>query len=264
MKKTILFLLLLSGFFVLVMVESPVLTFHIADAVPDGCRALTRTVLQYGLDGGSASVTCIDPDNAVRGLESGKFQLLLIDEACLPENFGHRIPAFADALAAYVHIGKLLDNVSSEKLREVWPARRPHWSDLDPVVGDADIHRYAMFPGRPGGGMIQDFLKIRPPASGVTLLNILSEPLLFVSADGEALALVRFQSEYPADSVKVLAVDGVVPTEKSVRDGSYKLSRRYVWAAPKQMSPETEKFLTYSRGETFHSALKDDFLFFLE
>ncbi|GEM_PF-5693038 len=261
MKRfAIAFFALLGAAFAVAMEAMPMPELQIADATSSGCGAVNLAILRYGYSGGSAGVTHCDGANAFRGLEAGKFQLVLMDEALVPASFqGKKIPAFREVLVAYVNLRNRVQSVPKEKLVTVWCGIRPAWSA---VGGDAsDIHRYGIVAGRPGGDTIMELLKIRTPGMGVTWLNSTAEVVLYASRDAAALSLGRYQEEYPGESVRVLAIDGVLPDRKNISSGKYPLMRRYVWLVSADGEEKVKKLLPFfTRDEFRRSLLEEDLL----
>lgn len=51
------------------------------------------------------------------------------------------------------------------------------------------------------------------------------------------------------DSIKPLAIDGVMPTVENIQNGTYKISRSFLIATTGSISPESEEFITYILSE---------------
>ena len=234
--------------------DMPDTDLQIVDATNFGCVSLNFAALRYGGDGGSVSLTRCDGANALRGLEAGKFHIALVDEAVIGADFGGKIiPAFYEVLVGYVHLSNAVTDVRQAGISEVWRGVRPGWSALG---GNAsDIHRYGISSGKNGSEMIESFLKIRTPGRGIVGLNDTAEAILYVSRDPAALALARYQEEFPGESVRMLSVGGIPPSRQNIENGKYPLRRRYVWAVAASAPEAARKFLPYLSGDEFYRAL---------
>ncbi len=234
--------------------DMPEVDLQIVDATFFGCTALKLAALRYGSAGESVATTRCDAANALRGLEAGKFHIALVDEAAIPKQFNGRIvPAFYEVLVGYAHISNRVASITPAGISEVWRGVRPAWSALG---GDArDIHRYMISVKKNGGEMVETFLKIRTQGRGIVELNDTAEVVLYVSRDPAALALARYQEEIPGESVRTLAVGGVLPSRKNIESGKYPWCRRYVWAISAAAPEPVKKFLPYLSGDDFYRAL---------
>ena len=53
------------------------------------------------------------------------------------------------------------------------------------------------------------------------------------------------------EDTKVVTVDGIVPSEETVKDGSYKIQRPFVFVtkADKELKPEAQAFFDFALSE---------------
>ena len=61
------------------------------------------------------------------------------------------------------------------------------------------------------------------------------------------------------DTVKLLAVEGVVPTEETIQDGEYKIQRNFVFVTPKDepLSEAAQAFFDFAVSEDAESLITD-------
>ena len=197
----------------------------IADATGDGCDLLKLAAVMAAdqLPDG-VEILRLAPEAARENVRSGKIDLALTfdddSKDLVKEQFG------SEALGIYVNFLNSVGNAPLDKLREICSASRPEWSKIGGAT--RDIHRFYPTPGRPGFGLAEHFLG-HLAITGAVGLNSSDEGILLAQSDPEAMVICRWQSEYPADQVKALAVNVVPPTTETIRSGEYPLSCQYVW-----------------------------------
>lgn len=128
-----------------------------------------------------------------------------------------------DAIAVAVHPSNPIDNITIQTLKDIYSGEITDWAQLggkkSPIVV---IGREA------GSGTRSAF----ESAIGLTKPAIHcqehSETGMLRTAVATAPGAIGYLSfDYVDDSVKQLSVDGVIPCEKSVRSGSYPISRGF-------------------------------------
>ncbi|MPN61139.1 hypothetical protein SDC9_208873 [bioreactor metagenome] len=86
------------------------------------------------------------------------------------------------------------------------------------------MKRFGVKAGRPGAEQMAAFLlRGSKPAEKVRLLNSTAEVTLLVGAEASGIGFGVFMPGAPVQ-VRMLAVDGVEPTLKSVSEGTYPLA----------------------------------------
>lgn len=223
----------------------------VADTLPETLPALkSAAILLASTKDVEISFEKTSLDEALAGVKNGRYDLAVAMESASAEtqkDFEHDIFAF-DAIAFYVNSMNLINDTDSANLKKVWDSYRPMWLALG--GGRREIHRMGINPGRPGAALIESWLgKYSTQSGAVFYLNSTAEMLLMIGSDTEALGLGRFIAEYPATTVKALAVDGVNPALESIRNGKYPLSWRYLILSVKKSELASEFIALLSRPE---------------
>ncbi len=226
--------------FLLPVIEVAAAPLKIADSTCDGCATLKIAAIAVAdqLPEG-VELHRLSAAAALEKLRSGEVDMVLAELPDEAARAGLSVKKFGcEAVAVYVNILNSVNNVSLEKLREIYAANRPEWSKIGGA--SRDIHRFYLTPGRPGSGLVESFLG-KPPVGGALSLNSSAEGILLAQGDPEAMTICRWQAEYPIDQVKTLAVEVVPPTTENIRKGEYPLTRQYVWLY-RSVSPALEAF----------------------
>jgi phosphate transport system substrate-binding protein len=170
--------------------------------------------------------------------------------AWLPDDLDEQWRAAAvarDGVAIIVHRSNSVEGVGLLQLQDLFSGRIHEWTG----VGDAKFRGEVQVVSREeGSGMRDAFETLVMGEKGVTSLAVVapsSEAVLEYIANHEAaVGYVSMGVVTPA--VKVLSVEGELPTVQTVREGSYPLSHE-LWFVAAQ-SPETtvRYFLRFAQG----------------
>lgn len=148
-----------------------------------------------------------------------------------------------DGLAVIVHSSNPIINLTLDQIRDIYTAKTTNWSQIGGT--NSKIHVIAREEGSGTRGafedLVMDDLRISPKAivqdsNGAVRQLIADDPnaIGFIS-----LGLVD-------NSVKALQLDGVAATTENVINGSYGLSRPFLFMTLNQPSGETKLFLDFS------------------
>lgn len=160
---------------------------------------------------------------ALADFAAGKVDLVVIDVPDIPKEFNGARKVYAvRALVFYVNVVNTLESAKSDQLRELFTLPDPRWDAYSFLAGA--IKRFGVKTGRPGAEQMADFLlRGSKTADGVRLLSSTGEVVLMVGAEGSGIGFGVFMPGAPVQ-VRMLAVDGVEPTLKSVSEGTYPLA----------------------------------------
>jgi len=160
---------------------------------------------------------------ALADFSAGKADLVVIDVPDIPKEFkGARKVYGVRALVFYVNVVNTLESVKSDQLREIFTSPDQKWDTYSFLAGD--IKRFGVKTGRPGAEQMADFLlRGSKLADKVRLFQATNEVVLMVGAEGSGIGFGTFMPGAPVQ-VRMLAVDGVEPTLKSVGEATYPLA----------------------------------------
>ncbi|MST99200.1 hypothetical protein FYJ85_19410 [Victivallaceae bacterium BBE-744-WT-12] len=231
---------------------------RIADATGHGDIPVRQLALRQALSDPSVPVKYerSGKAQALAGLAGGRFDLVIMDVPAIPADFkGTRKVYGVRALAFYVNVANTLEGAKSDQLRDIFTDKKPRWQDYSFLA--ADIKRYGIRPGKPGAELMADFLlRGSKLAEETTLLKSTPEVVLMTGADPAAIGFGVYLSSAPVQ-VKMLAVDGVAPTLKSVREATYPLAVKRAVLAAKIPGETARKFLAEMEKADFRDLVKD-------
>ena len=149
-----------------------------------------------------------------------------------------------DGIAIIVHPDNPLSDLSIEQIAQLYTGEITNWKD----VGGNDaqvvlIGREAASGTRDG---FESITGTKDKCQYRQELTSTGDVITAVSQNPDAIGYASLASI--KDSVKALNVDGVTPSEASVKDGSYKVQRPFVLVTMegKELSPAAQAFFDYA------------------
>ena len=149
-----------------------------------------------------------------------------------------------DGIAIIVHPDNPVSDLSVEQLAQLYTGEITNWKD----VGGNDAE--AVLIGREAASGTRDGFEsitgTKDKCQYRQELTSTGDVITAVSQNPDAIGYASLASV--KDSVKALNVDGVTPSEATVKDGSYKVQRPFVLVtmAGKELSPAAQAFFDYA------------------
>lgn len=149
-----------------------------------------------------------------------------------------------DGIAIIVHPDNPASNLTLSQIADIYTGKITNWSE----VGGND-GQIVLIGREAGSGTRDGFEAITGTADACQYrqeLTSTGDVITTVSANPNAIGYASLASV--KDSVKALSVDGVVPTEETVKDGSYAVQRPFVLVtkAGAALSETAQKFFDYA------------------
>ena len=149
-----------------------------------------------------------------------------------------------DGIAIIVHPDNPVSDLSVEQLAQLYTGEITNWKDVG--GNDAEvvlIGREAASGTRDG---FESITGTKDKCQYRQELTSTGDVITAVSQNPDAIGYASLASI--KDSVKALNVDGVTPSEATVKDGSYKVQRPFVLVtmAGKELSPAAQAFFDYA------------------
>ena len=148
-----------------------------------------------------------------------------------------------DGIAVIVHPENPVTDLSLETIAKIYTGEITNWSE----VGGSDAEIVLI--GREAGSGTRDgFESITDTKDACRYRQELSstgDVITTVSQNPDAIGYASVASV--KDSVKAVTVDGVAPTEETIRDGSYEIQRPFVLVTKTdaELSEAAQKFFDY-------------------
>lgn len=151
------------------------------------------------------------------------------------------IPIAYDAMVFFTNRENSIENLTSEQIQNIYlNDAYTNWSQLGGP--DAELIPYCRNKDSGSQSLMEEFFlegkdihpSIRKETTSVSMASVLTDVQDALVTDPPAYALgysiyyyyesARYLLLYPEDSLKLLSIDGVYPTEASIADGSYPLA----------------------------------------
>ena len=152
-----------------------------------------------------------------------------------------------DGIAVIVNTENPVSELSLEELAKIYTGEITNWSELS--GSDAEI----VVIGREAGSGTRDGFESITDTKDVCVyrqeLTSTGDVITTVSQNPDAIGYASLASI--GESVKVLSIDGVTPSEDTVKDGTYKVQRPFVLVTKKDkaLSETAQKFFDYATSK---------------
>jgi phosphate transport system substrate-binding protein len=157
----------------------------------------------------------------------------------------HRVAA--DVIATVVHESNPVEDLALEELRDIYLGEITNWSE----VGGNDESILVVVRGR-NSGTRGAFDKIvldgeEPAAPNLDTAVAASDVAATVAEDANAIGYLGF-GHFELD-IKVIAIDGVMPSEETAHDGSYPVVRPLLFLTGPLTQPLAHQFIDFALDE---------------
>lgn len=149
-------------------------------------------------------------------------------------------PIGQDGIAIITHPQNTIENISSEQLRNIYLGHVPQWDNLGGAEEDIIV-----VSRESGSGTRDEFEKLLLGQRLTTLSAQVapSSDAMVVSVANQSGSIGYVSISYVNSSVKVLAVDGVMPTINSVYDNTYPLRSTIFVIGEREPEAEFREFI---------------------
>lgn len=160
-----------------------------------------------------------------------------------------------DGIAIIVNPQNPVEDLSLEDIAKIYAGEITNWKDVG--GNDAEI----VLIGREAGSGTRDgFESITGTAEKIKYsqeLTSTGDVITTVAGNPAAVGYASLASV--KDSVKALKVDGVAPSEATIKDGSYKVQRNFVLVTKdgRELSAAAQKFFDYITSEAASEVIKN-------
>jgi phosphate transport system substrate-binding protein len=150
----------------------------------------------------------------------------------------------ADVIAMVVHGSNPVEDITLEQLRDIYLGEITDWSE----VGGNDGPITVVVRGKNSGtrGAFDKIVldKQEPVAPHLRTAVAASDVAAMVAEDEQAIGYIGF-GHFELD-IKVIAVDGVMPSEETARDGSYAVVRPLLFLTGPLSQPIAQEFIDFA------------------
>jgi len=230
---------------------------RVADATKSGDAPIRQLALKTAFADPSVQVSYArrSVKEALAALAAGKTDLVAVDVPAIPKKFeGARKVYAVRALVFYVNSANTLEAATRDQLRDIFSEAAPTWGSYSFLT--SKIKRYGVKPGKPGAAMMEEFLAPAKLTDQVELLNATNGVVLMTEAEASAIGFGLYLPSAPVQ-VRMLAVDGVAPTLKSVASAAYPLAVKRAVLTAKTPGKAVAEFLKAMDGADFRDLVED-------
>ncbi|MFV0393200.1 MAG: phosphate ABC transporter substrate-binding protein [Coprobacillaceae bacterium] len=142
-----------------------------------------------------------------------------------------------DGIAVATNPENKVDELTSEELKQIYTGEITNWKELG--GDDQSIVVIGREAGSGTRGAFEEVLEIVDACKYAQELNETGAVIAKVSSTPGAIGYVSL--DILNDTVKAFKVDGVSPTEATVKDGSYALQRPFVMATKGEVSKQSKE-----------------------
>lgn len=197
----------------------------------------TNTKITYNPTGSGAGIQAVSEGRCDIGLSSRN---LKAEEA---QNLNATVIAI-DGIAMIANPQNSVSDLTIEQIAKIYTGEVTNWNEVGgndaPIVL---IGREAASGTRDG---FESITKTKDKCQYTQELTSTGDVVQTVSSNPNAIGYASLASV--KDTVKLLSVEGVTPTNETIQNGTYKIQRDFVFVTPKnkQLSEATQAFMDYA------------------
>lgn len=159
-----------------------------------------------------------------------------------------------DGIAIVVHPSNTVSDLTIEQVRKIFSGEISNWKDVG--GSDAPITVITREDGSGTRGAFMEVVmhesQIKPDAVVQTKTGAV---MTAVASDPNAIGYVSLGSV--DNTVKALAIDGVKPSVETVKSGSYKIQRPFLFLTKEEPKGEVKKFIDFVLSPDGQKIVKD-------
>jgi len=160
-----------------------------------------------------------------------------------------------DGLAVIVHASNPIENLTLEQIQKIYSAEITNWSEVG--GNDAKIH---IITREEGSGTRSAFSELVMEKIEITPKAIVQDSngsvRQLVKGDPNAIGYISLG--LVDETVKAVQLDGVAATHDNIMNGTYTLSRPFLFVAQSEPTGETQKFVEFVLSEEGQKMLNDE------
>lgn len=169
-----------------------------------------------------------------------------------------------DGIAVIVHPDNPVDNLTKEQILAIFQGKITNWKEVGGK--DAPIVVISREEGSGTRGAFEEITKLEVERDGLKL-STLSKKAIITDGNGSVkqnVALkkngIGYISVGSVDNlVKTVAVDGVLPTEETIKDKLYLISRPFILITKGKPTPEAQAFIDFILSDAGQKIVEDHY-----
>lgn len=155
-----------------------------------------------------------------------------------------------DGIAIIVHPSNPVSNLTQAQVKDIFEGKITNWNEVGGK--NKDIVVVTREQGSGSRDAFEELMKLQE-AKGDKKLSTIAPVALVAEGTGTVLATVSSKEGaigfvslgFTSDTVKIISIDGIKPTAKTVTDGSFPISRPLLLITKKDVDKESEEFINF-------------------
>lgn len=156
-----------------------------------------------------------------------------------------------DGVAVVVHKGVKVDNLTMEQIKKIYTGEITNWKELGGE--DAPIAVVTREEGSGTRGAFTEITGVMAKNAGGNEIDKTTTKAIVQPSTGAALETVKstpysvgyVSLEALNDSVKAVSIEGIKISKETVLDGTYKISRPFIYIVGKKVDTATQEFIDF-------------------
>lgn len=186
--------------------------------------ALRQAAMELAISGKmDVSMNREMPGEALKKLENGQTDAVIIDHRFSKGKKYLQIPLAAEGLALYISTANPGAELTGKQVREILTSPMPNWKKYNRI--DIDIQRINIKLLSPGGTLIRRIFGTAEPDEDIFKVDSMSAGFAFVNT--ASIFFAPYRMSVPSD-IRTMKISGVYPSSRDIISGKYPLSLKYV------------------------------------
>ena len=212
-------------------------------------KANPNVTVSVGGNGSGEGPTAVNDGTAQIGMLSRDLKDTETPDAYDKYIIGH------DGIAVIVNSGNTVKEITSEQVAKIYTSEITNWKELGGA--DAKIQCIGREAASGTRGAFEELMGIKDKAKYAEEQNSTGNVKQAVAGNPNAIGYVSLSAV--DDTIVALTLDGVVPSEETVKSGDYSLQRPFVMITKKGTTDElTKAFLDFVFSDAGMKIVQDD------
>jgi phosphate transport system substrate-binding protein len=201
----------------------------------------SKSGLEINVQGGGSSA-------GIRAVQNGICQIGMSSRSLTPDEKGlHEIPIALDGIVIITNRANRVQGLSLGQARAIFAGRMKNWKELG-----GRPHSITVISREDGSGtrasfeekvMVGEAKEPEPVSTDALVQDSNGAVREIVADDPDAIGYISFG--LVDDRVRALALDGVTPSEVSIRLGTYPVTRKFLFLTVREPAGRVAQFIDY-------------------
>lgn len=225
----------------------------LADKLKEAYKGVSDTAIEIQEVGSSAGIEATINGSADIGMSSRDLKPEELEKGCVPV-----VIAF-DGIAVIVNNENTVQNLTTEQIQAIYKGEVKNWKEVGGK--DAPITVVVRDSGSGTRDCFDELMKLLDKDKNSLIVKTAQvsastgEVALSVAGDPNAIGYISLGSV--DESIKVVSVNDITPTDETVKDKSYKISRSLYLLTKGEPSKEAAAFINFATSDEGQAVVKE-------